>query len=63
MVSRVEGHQLQGRCECGFVWRFYVDDVDPDEVMPECPVCGATVTDVRDFGPIHAAGADVEPGD
>ena len=62
-VVRVEGHQLQGRCGCGFVWTFYVDDVDPDDVMPECPVCGETVTDVRDFGPMHAAGADVEPGD
>jgi hypothetical protein len=36
-------------------------DDDPADVMPECPVCHETVVDVRDLGPHHSAGRDVEP--
>jgi hypothetical protein len=58
----VDGHQLEARCACGDRWTYYVGgDVYPDDEMPECPVCGDTVRDVRDLGPHHSAGCDVEP--
>jgi len=61
-VRRVEGHHLEAHCECGARWSVYVDDeIDPDDVQPECAVWGATVVDVRALGPHHSAGRDVEP--
>jgi hypothetical protein len=58
----VQGHHLEARCGCGYRWQYFVgDDVDPDDEMPECLVCGEAVTDVRVIGQHHSAGADVEP--
>ncbi len=55
----MDGHQLDARCACGYRWTYYVgDDIDPDDEMPECAVCGDTV---RDLGPHHSAGRDVKP--
>lgn len=39
----MEGHHLEAHCQCEYSWSLYVDDtVDPDDLVPECTVCGSS---------------------
>ncbi len=51
-------HHYEAHCECGASWSLYAEP-EPEDI--ECIACGATVVDLRDLGPHHSAGRDVEP--